>query len=82
MSTSSDPFRKSFRRTLKLGTKRDKEKTCKQELLITDTEVSCEEKKEGREEEDVAELAEIEEMYTLPEIPHTPLSGIVSPTGF
>ncbi|XP_039992323.1 exocyst complex component 3-like protein 4 [Xiphias gladius] len=74
MSTSSDPFRKSFRRTLKLGTKRDKEKTCKQELLITDTEVSCEEKKEGREEEDEAELAEIEEMYTLPEIPHTPLS--------
>lgn len=73
----------SIRRSLRLGSKKDKDKdkTCKQEPLGPVLEGSAEEKKEEKEEEDVV-WEEIEEAYTLPEIPHTPLSGSVSITSF
>lgn len=64
----------SGRRSLKLVTKKDKNKSCKQEPLVPVSEASAEEKK-GEKEEEVVELEEIEEAYELPEIPHTPLSG-------
>lgn len=65
----------SIRRSLKLGTKKDK--TCKQEPLGPVSEGSVEEKEEKEEEEEVV-WEEVEEAYTLPEIPQTPLSGTVS----
>lgn len=62
----------SIRRSLKLGAKKDKP-LCRQETV----EESMEEKEEKKEEEEVV-WEDIEESYTLPEIPHTPLSGTCS----
>uniref|UniRef100_UPI0037E9288A exocyst complex component 3-like protein 4 isoform X2 n=1 Tax=Semicossyphus pulcher TaxID=241346 RepID=UPI0037E9288A len=59
----------SIRRSLGFGTKKDKDKTS---VLGPVSEGSVEEKKEEKQEEEVCE--EMEETYTLPEIPHTPLS--------
>lgn len=64
----------SIRRSLGFGPKKIKAKTCRQEALIPVNECLTEEKKEVGEE--VCE--EMEESYTLPKIPHTPLSGRVS----
>lgn len=64
----------SSRRSLKFAIKKDKNKGPTQEPLVPVSEVSAEEKKEAKEKE-VVELEEIKEAYTLPEIPHTPLSG-------
>ena len=63
----------SIRRSLRFGSKKDKEKNVKksdnQELLMV-SEVTMEEPKE-----EVPMWEEIGESYTLPEIPTTPLSG-------
>ncbi|XP_070776536.1 exocyst complex component 3-like protein 4 [Enoplosus armatus] len=65
----------SIRRSLKFGTNKDKDKTCRQEPLIPVSEGSAEKRKEEiEEEEEEVVQEEIEESYTLPEIPHTPLS--------
>ncbi|XP_070698445.1 exocyst complex component 3-like protein 4 [Pempheris klunzingeri] len=61
----------SFRQSLRLGSNK-KNKTCREEALVL-----SEEKKEGKEEEEEEEeevCEEVEESYTLPELPHTPLS--------
>lgn len=63
-----------IRRSLRFGTKKDKDKNGKQESLIPVAEHVLEEKEEEKEEEEVV-LEEVEEAYTLPEMPHTPLSG-------
>ncbi|XP_073339797.1 exocyst complex component 3-like protein 4 [Pagrus major] len=63
----------SIRRSLKLG-KKSKDKNCNREL-VTVSEGSVEEKEVDKVEEEVVVVEEeIEEAYTLPEIPHTPLS--------
>ncbi|XP_044023008.1 exocyst complex component 3-like protein 4 [Siniperca chuatsi] len=64
-----------IRRSLNLGTKKDKDKTCTLEPLFPVSEDSAEKEKEKeeKEEEDVV-WEELEEFYTLPEIPHIPLS--------
>ncbi|XP_019133379.2 exocyst complex component 3-like protein 4 [Larimichthys crocea] len=62
-----------IRRSLRFGTKKDKDKNGKQESLIPVAEHVLEEKEEEKEEEEVV-LEEVEEAYTLPEMPHTPLS--------
>ncbi|CAJ1074580.1 exocyst complex component 3-like protein 4 isoform X1 [Xyrichtys novacula] len=63
----------SIYRSLRLGSKRDKNKACRPGLENIFPESSLEEKKEEKvEEEEVCE--EIEETYSLPELPHTPLS--------
>lgn len=79
----------SGRRSLGFGTKKEKNKNHKQDLLSPVTEVSGTENNEDKEEEadEVEEMEEVEEAYTLPEIPHTPLSGttaspFVSKEGF
>ncbi|KAI3367095.1 hypothetical protein L3Q82_008160 [Scortum barcoo] len=69
----------SFRRSLKFS-KKDKDKPCDKEPLSAVPEGSAEEKKEEKEEEQEEEeeaylREEMEEAYTLPELPHTPLSG-------
>ncbi|XP_069577529.1 exocyst complex component 3-like protein 4 [Brachyistius frenatus] len=73
MSRFSNSFMtraESFRRSLNLGTKKDRDKNIKQETLIEG--LAEEQKEEEGKEEDV--WVEMEESYTLPEIPHTPLS--------
>ncbi|XP_062253608.1 exocyst complex component 3-like protein 4 [Platichthys flesus] len=70
MSSSGESFvRRSLRRSLNLVSKKDKEPSGRQELLHTVSEGPQEEEKK---EEDVE--VELEEMYTLPDLPHTPLS--------
>ncbi|XP_074517111.1 exocyst complex component 3-like protein 4 isoform X1 [Sebastes fasciatus] len=60
----------SLRRSLKFVTKKDKTGT-----LVPVSEGAAEETKEEKEEEEVAVVwEEMEESYTMPEIPHTPLS--------
>lgn len=54
----------TIRRSLNLGTKKDK--PCRQQPLVSVAEGPAEEKTEEKAKE---------EEYTLPEIPHTPLSG-------
>ncbi|GLD47615.1 exocyst complex component 3-like protein 4 [Lates japonicus] len=67
MPTTDSFVRGSIRRSLPfIKRKKDPLKTVCEGLV--------EEMKEEKEEEEVVVLAEIEEMYTLPEIPHTPLS--------
>ncbi|KAF3845376.1 hypothetical protein F7725_008539 [Dissostichus mawsoni] len=56
----------SIRRSLNLGTKKDK--ACRQKPLVSVSEGPAEEKTEEKAKE---------EEYTLPEIPHTPLSELV-----
>lgn len=70
----------SGRRSLGFGTKKEKNKNWKQDQLCPVTEVSGTKQMEdkGEEVEGVEEMEEIEEAYTLPEIPHTPLSGNTS----
>lgn len=84
-STSSDPnmttsseFFKSSRRSLRFSSKKDKDhdKVAKKELLISEAAAAAAEKKEEE------ELAEIDELYTLPELPHTPLSGTDTTVGW
>ena len=69
-----------IRRSLKLS-KKNKDKNCNKEL-VTVSEGSKEEKevvKEDEEAEVVEEVKEeVEEAYTLPELPHTPLSGTLA----
>lgn len=69
------------RRSLRFSGKKDKSKGCKEEPQSEAS--SGKEKKEQNEEEEeeVVKPEEIEEAYTLPELPHTPLSGTVTPTG-
>ncbi|XP_047193654.1 exocyst complex component 3-like protein 4 isoform X3 [Scophthalmus maximus] len=76
MSASSDSFmRRSFRRSLKLGTKKDKDRGGRQEQLVPVSEGSREDRAEEQEAEAAEEeMEEVEEAYTLPELPHTPLS--------
>ncbi|XP_068456290.1 exocyst complex component 3-like protein 4 [Clinocottus analis] len=63
----------SIRRSLKFGNKKDK--AGKQEALVSVSEGPVEERKEQIEEEQVEEEEEeMEEAYTLPELPHAPLS--------
>ncbi|KAE8290329.1 hypothetical protein D5F01_LYC12051 [Larimichthys crocea] len=62
-----------IRRSLRFGTKKDKDKNGKQDSLIPVAEHVLEEKEEEKEEEEVV-WEEVEEAYTLPEMPHTPLS--------
>ncbi|XP_054470118.1 exocyst complex component 3-like protein 4 [Anoplopoma fimbria] len=62
----------SIRRSLGFGNKKDK--TGRLEALVSVSEGSAEERKEQKEEEEEEEEEEMEESYTLPEIPHTPLS--------
>ena len=57
-------YGESIRRSLNLGTKKDK--ACRPELLVSVSEGPAEEKTEEKAKE---------EEYTLPEIPHPPLSG-------
>lgn len=68
----------SIRRSLKFS-KRNKDKNGNKEL-VTVAEGLKEEKEVVEEEEEVLEEVEeeVEEAYTLPEIPHTPLSGTVA----
>lgn len=70
----------SGRRSLGFGTKKEKNKNCRPDPLCPVTEVSGTEMEDKKEEvvEKVEEMEEIEEAYTLPEIPHTPLSGTTS----
>lgn len=64
----------SLRSSLGLGSKKVKNKTPTNNI----TQSSLEEKNEEKEEkEDVCQ--EMEETYTLPDIPHTPLSGTAPP---
>lgn len=67
----------SGRRSLGFGTKKEKNKNCKQDALLPIIKVSGTKNNEDKEGEvdEVAEMEEIEEAYTLPEIPHAPLSG-------
>ncbi|KAK9534183.1 hypothetical protein VZT92_009246 [Zoarces viviparus] len=67
-------FGASLRRSLKLGSKKDK--PCRPEALVSLAEGSAEERKDHEEEEEEEEEAceEMEESYTPLEIPHTPLS--------
>ncbi|XP_054861986.1 exocyst complex component 3-like protein 4 isoform X2 [Amphiprion ocellaris] len=64
-----------IRRSLRL-TKKDNDKSSKQEALLPVSEGSMEEEKEEKveEEELMEEMEEMDEMYELPEIPNTPLS--------
>ncbi|XP_041668894.1 exocyst complex component 3-like protein 4 isoform X2 [Cheilinus undulatus] len=65
----------SIRRSLRIGSKKDKDKACRQELLGPATKGTVEEKMEEKEEEEEEEgCEEMEETYTLQELPHTPLS--------
>ena len=68
----------SIRRSLKFS-KRNKAKNGNKEL-VTVSEGSKEEREVFKEEEEVVEEVEeeVDEAYTLPEIPHTPLSGTVA----
>lgn len=69
----------SIRKSMRLGSKKSKDKT------HTDTfpQGSFEDKNEEEEEKEEQEVCqEMEETYTLPDIPHTPLSGTVSPIWF
>ncbi len=70
----------SIRRSLTFRTK--KVKNCIPESLVSVSEGPAEEKNEEKKEEEEVVREEIEEAYTLPEIPHTPLSGTVSVTCF
>ena len=73
MSLSRKSFvRRSFRQSLKIISKKDKDPSSRQEPLQTVSEGPQEEKKEEQEVEE-----ELEEMYMLPELPHTPLSGTI-----
>lgn len=63
----------NIRRSLGIGSKKVKDKTHPN----TVPQSSFEEKNEEKEEEEVCQ--EMEETYTLPDIPHTPLSGTASP---
>lgn len=64
----------SICRSLTFTTKKDKEKTSRREAFLPITKGSMELREELKEEKVAWE--EIEETYTLPEIPHTPLSGM------
>ncbi|KAM9842135.1 exocyst complex component 3-like protein 4 [Aulostomus maculatus] len=63
-------------RSLKFGTKKDKEKTSRQEPFLPATEGSVEDREEMKKKEEEEEVVVWEEMetYTLPDLPHTPLS--------
>lgn len=70
----------SGRRSLGFGTKKEKNKNFKHDPAGTDaTETSATEQKEYDEESVVEEEEEeeLDEAYTLPDIPHTPISGWV-----
>ncbi|XP_076605078.1 exocyst complex component 3-like protein 4 isoform X2 [Chaetodon auriga] len=64
----------SIRRSLTFNTKKNKDKSSRAEPLVAVSEGSAEEKKEEKEEEEEVVCEEMEEAYTLPELPHTPLS--------
>lgn len=76
----------SGRRSLGFGTKKEKNKSFKRDPAGTDaTENSVTEQKEYDEEavlEEEQEEEELDEAYTLPEIPHTPISGSDCPLAF
>lgn len=90
-STSSDPnmttsseFFKSSRRSLRFSSKKDKDhdKVAKKELLISEAAAAAEKIVKEQEKKEEEELAEIDELYTLPELPHTPLSGTDTTVGW
>lgn len=68
----------SFRRSMRLGSKKSKDKPPANAVPQSSFEEKNEEEEEEKDEEEVCQ--EMEETYTLPDIPHTPLSGTVSHT--
>lgn len=64
------------------GKKKERDKSCTNgsPLKVPDGPVEAEEEKEEQEEkQEEPVVEEIQESYTLPELPHTPLSGTAPP---
>lgn len=70
----------SGRRSLRFSSKKDKNKSPKQELVPVSEGPVEKKTKESKDEEEEKVPEEVEEAYVLPDLPHTPLSGTITLT--